>query len=527
MKHAFVVCLSVAAAACGKDCDKDTIVDRSAPPAMIVNELLFDPGPSDRGQEWIELRAGAAAIRLDGWTVVTSRATVALPAIELPAGAFLVVRSGDGADDLDASDGAATLHARLAGEMLGDDGESVALYACRPSARCIVDYVAYAFQDAPVAGPAEAHAVAAGIWTGGAVFDDGLSTEGGDSLGRDAASLDRDVPGDWAGLGGIEATGATPGAPNFGELAYGLQPARDPCNDRPIRGTDAQNQHILDALRQLREQHPDLFDGLDAGMGDGAPTVGPDGEIRVGRVRIRWGRNLNPGGRRALGRACPPATPDGDAVILLDIEGLDELWKVKESLLHELVHVGQFRLLDGGYWRRIGERVVDSGIRDLVNPIHECFCYVANLRLLERLLAEFPDHADAIRTRMSAKVNILDQQLRDALDSLGRLGDPMWNPIRERFRRLREEIFRWKLWEARRVGGISDRERRTLERIGRALGLTGDEMARLLETSCAAPRTMTCTNDCPGGACCDDPYAPNGVAPCRELCTPGSRWCPR
>src|SRR5688572_11956363 len=85
---------------------------RSGPADVVINELARTG--SAESPAWIELHNRSdKPVDLRGYSLASNvRSRIAtLPGMSLPAGAFLLVVLGRGADELDGSDGKATFHA--------------------------------------------------------------------------------------------------------------------------------------------------------------------------------------------------------------------------------------------------------------------------------------------------------------------------------------------------------------------------------------------------------------------------------
>lgn len=464
---------------------------------LVINEVAFDPVGADAGNEWIEIfNPGPDGVALKGWLLSTTQTPrpLALPGWTIPAGRYLVIHLGQGTDSSFVSGSIGRFHTGTREAALDNDGGEIALYACSPSPACLVDYFAYAFSDSIVRGPGYQHALAVQKWPDAAVFDDGLFAQEGHTLGRDSRSTDTNDPVDWAGWGGIHATGSTAGGRNEGELAYvlsnsGIPPS--PCDGSPPARVTAEHQRhinrLLDALRQIRREHLDLLTGFDTGMGGGEPTVDEHGDVRIDSLRLRFGNDLNPDGNTAGGRTCPPDQPDGEILILLDPSVLKDLWRLKEALFHELVHAGFDRSTTHGFWRPVqttdGIRHVDSGEREYTGSFHEAVAYALNFQMLDSIRTEFVDHAEDIDTRKMAKVRFMEHFLRQAIGNLPRVrrSNVYGRPLEELLQTYRRRFIEMKLWAARHENGISRKEQRDIVARARELGMTDDELLPLLE----------------------------------------------
>jgi len=226
-----------------------------------INEVLFYPDPNSqdafRTQQWLELfNTGSAPVDLTGWSVtasdgVTGASARALPSVLLPGGAYLVVHFASGANSLDFTGNSGDYYT-------GDtsywsvDGDEAALYS--PSG--IIDFINWTRSGAAyTAGQANLDAVAAGIWTAGAVLThDSIGSDRlevrrvvdpGDSIGRDPFSFDSDTVGDFNPLGGRSSLGPTPGQQNLATVPIAL-PANS-GQSAAVRGA-----HPQDAAPQRR-----------------------------------------------------------------------------------------------------------------------------------------------------------------------------------------------------------------------------------------------------------------------------------
>jgi competence protein ComEC len=99
---------------------------------MVINEVASAGSDQD---EWVELlNTGTVAVDLTGWWLTDNDAhTLVFPGVIVPGGAYVVVTSGNAADDLDARDGLATLHAGGAARfgttaVWNNEGDDVVLH---------------------------------------------------------------------------------------------------------------------------------------------------------------------------------------------------------------------------------------------------------------------------------------------------------------------------------------------------------------------------------------------------------------
>jgi hypothetical protein len=128
MKANWTLCLSIVLIACGKE-PLTTLGSRASDPSaapLLINEAAPRGTEAEGGiaADWIELRAGAQGLVIGAneWYVSDDPRDPlrsALPAMELPAGSFLVVRCDDAPEE---NDGA--LHV---GFKLSSEGEHVTL----------------------------------------------------------------------------------------------------------------------------------------------------------------------------------------------------------------------------------------------------------------------------------------------------------------------------------------------------------------------------------------------------------------
>jgi hypothetical protein len=205
------------------------------PAQVVLNEILYRIDPADpdplRSTQWVELyNKGSAAVDLSGWTITgrdgpSGAAARPLPAVQLPAGAYLTVHFTSGSDRLDFAGNTADSFTGDAGPPWSPDMDEAALYA--PSG--IVDFVAWSADAVPYApGQAHADAVTAGIWApNAALASDGITVESyekprlvapGMSIGRDPDSTDTDSTADFEPNGGVGALGNSPNRRNLDQI---------------------------------------------------------------------------------------------------------------------------------------------------------------------------------------------------------------------------------------------------------------------------------------------------------------------
>ncbi|MFH2105340.1 MAG: lamin tail domain-containing protein [Parcubacteria group bacterium] len=154
-----------------------------------INEVMFAPSNS---VEWVELyNGGPAGVDLASWSLSDEdgSAEYTFPAaLELPRDSYLVIRSDNGTDDTDFSDGQGVIYANH-GSDYANSGDQVALYN---GASQIVDFVAWGSP----AGIDIAAAAEVDLWT----EDDYVDTDdlkAGESIGLVADGQDNDTSADW------------------------------------------------------------------------------------------------------------------------------------------------------------------------------------------------------------------------------------------------------------------------------------------------------------------------------------------
>ncbi|MDP6446471.1 MAG: lamin tail domain-containing protein [Pirellulaceae bacterium] len=390
-----------------------------------LNEIMFDPADDDARGQWIELHnSGEEAVDLSDWTIAnrTGRSIVALPPWRLPPGAFLVVYFGGGENDRDFEDRSGSFVVARPAEPLQADHDDIGLYSGQPDAERIVDFVAYQFDGKRETSEAYMHALAAGIWTPGSVFDDAIFVEPENSIGRSGHGEDSDKPMDWWGRGGVDSLRPTPGASNTHPLGYEL------CGLTQSLALAAQLLGAPSAemvamfnrvIKQIREKHTDLLARGDGGLGTGEPQQQANGDIVVGNIRFVFKPKLEHNGANAGGLTHPPKTRGGQITIELSESALDAEWKMKDAVLHEIDHAAQFQSAQSGYWRD-NDSAQSNGTRTRALKVHECNCYLSNLRLLCRfkVIGEFKEHSHDIDARIRFKVGKMEWYLNRAFESL-------------------------------------------------------------------------------------------------------------
>ncbi|MBU1178246.1 lamin tail domain-containing protein [Patescibacteria group bacterium] len=178
---------------------------RAADSDVKINEVMFAPSDS---VEWVELyNGGLASVDLASWSLSDEDggAEYTFPAaLELPRDSYLVIRSDEGTDDNDFSDGQGVIYANH-GSDYANSGDQVALY---DGASQIVDFVAWGSP----AGIDIAAAAEVDLWT----EDDYVDTDdlkAGESIGLVADGQDNDTSADWRIF-----SPATPGETNVNAI---------------------------------------------------------------------------------------------------------------------------------------------------------------------------------------------------------------------------------------------------------------------------------------------------------------------
>jgi hypothetical protein len=185
----------------------------------ILNEVYPGTAP---GSQWVEIFNSADQdVSLAGFTLTdhdgSGNSNISLPAVTLPAGAFLVVHLASGVNDLDFSDGVGHFYTGSPVPVY-DAEDQVALYSSSTqSTDTLLDIVAWdndATHSADFAGDI-ADAVAAGLWKPDMAVDTS-ALDPAQSIGRSGDSLRSGDAADWEITGGRDASDPTPGRRNVG-----------------------------------------------------------------------------------------------------------------------------------------------------------------------------------------------------------------------------------------------------------------------------------------------------------------------
>jgi lamin tail-like protein/thrombospondin type 3 repeat protein len=185
----------------------------------IINEVFPSPAA---GAQWVELLNDAdQAVDLTGFTLTdrdgSGNSNIVLPAVTLPAGAFLVVHLAAGTNDLDFSDGAGAFYTGSPASVYGAEDQVLLYDSAVQDATTLIDAVAWdddAVRSADFSSDM-ADAVAAGMWTAGTAVD-ASSLAPSQSIGRSGDSLRSGAAADWEITGGRDASDPTPGRRNAG-----------------------------------------------------------------------------------------------------------------------------------------------------------------------------------------------------------------------------------------------------------------------------------------------------------------------
>ncbi len=103
----------------------------SQEPKIVISEAYYDP--PDETEEFVELfveNAGSAPLNVSGWKVIDFDGNnITLPFISgLGKSDYIVIYTGNGTDDLDASDGNASVYVRRQSGIWNNDGDEAGLY---------------------------------------------------------------------------------------------------------------------------------------------------------------------------------------------------------------------------------------------------------------------------------------------------------------------------------------------------------------------------------------------------------------
>ncbi|MEM7307855.1 MAG: lamin tail domain-containing protein [Planctomycetota bacterium] len=193
-------------------------------PKIVISEVGFDPPGPDAGQEWVELAVtgGAAPFTVGGFTLESASGGVLyrFGHTTVTPGETVLVSLGPTRPDLASLD-ALTSRARVlfAGattdERLDDQSELIVL---RDTLGGIEDAVAFGTDGSALATPLGIEALDTGAWPAGGFVDVGFGSTTahlpGNSIGRNRYADDTDSVHDWAGNGGPDGVGGSPGGPN-------------------------------------------------------------------------------------------------------------------------------------------------------------------------------------------------------------------------------------------------------------------------------------------------------------------------
>lgn len=192
-------------------------------PAVVLSEVHWDPIGSDAGSEWIELAVtgGLEEWDLSDHTIENGLGQVLykFPPQKVRLGDTLLVSLGANRPTLAAKNLThGHTHLLFSGQTkkdcLANAGDCLGL---RSPDGTLVDFVVWG--SAPPSGSALlAEAVDSGQWKAGdwvsTAYDADGPTHPGQTIGRDRRATDLDRAADWAGNGGPQAAGASPGAAN-------------------------------------------------------------------------------------------------------------------------------------------------------------------------------------------------------------------------------------------------------------------------------------------------------------------------
>ena len=186
---------------------------------LVINEVF--PAAA-AGAQWVEIANGSEqSVSLSGWALTdadgTGNSSISLPAVTIPAGAFLVVHLAAGTDDLDFGDGVGHFYTGSPAPVYDAEDQVLLYSSATRSASTLADAVAWDNDGARSADFASdvADAVAAGLWIAGAAVDVS-SMDPAQSIGRGGDSLRTGGSADWEVSGGRDASDPTPGRRNAG-----------------------------------------------------------------------------------------------------------------------------------------------------------------------------------------------------------------------------------------------------------------------------------------------------------------------
>jgi hypothetical protein len=197
--------------------------DEAPTPRLVITEFLPTTVGSDAGHEWIEIaNAGLGDASLAGLQLIDGQLQTLYTFADdakLPAGhtglVFLGPHRPGVAEWLELTPELAVFFSGHAPEdLLGDAAGGLAL--CDADG-AIVDAVIYGTDDTATLEPLFQLAQDAGTWSDGYVdvsFSSPSPSHADGSIGRSHYAVDTDGPADFAGDGGPDGAGSSPGAPN-------------------------------------------------------------------------------------------------------------------------------------------------------------------------------------------------------------------------------------------------------------------------------------------------------------------------
>ena len=188
-----------------------------------------------------------------------------------------------GTDDDDFSDGTASYFTGTIAEVFDDFEDECALYQGNPSVLNITDFISWSHDEAYVPGQAHDLATDGGIWDPGNHYQ--LCTPcgfEGESIGRDSASTDSDLPEDWYGGGGVNAQEPTPGKDNDAFNIY----------DRSISGIVVDGNGDGNPLAGVKVNiQGTTIEAFSDGNGEYYLIGGPAEEIPLGEIPVMFSKD--------------------------------------------------------------------------------------------------------------------------------------------------------------------------------------------------------------------------------------------
>ena len=203
-----------------------TVSDGDSPGIIVLNEIMINPSSVGNdgsrgddltkyyGYEWVELYNGFLPQNVNGWTLTNEYgdSIAILPNWVIPSNSYMVIVFGEGADDMDFSDGDGSYFIGGDGDIFGDTENECALFNSTPSEESIIDFISWSSDETYVPGDSHDFAVTGNIWEPNDHIN--IQLHENESIGRDGESGDTNSPSDWWSHGGFHASHQTPGSRN-------------------------------------------------------------------------------------------------------------------------------------------------------------------------------------------------------------------------------------------------------------------------------------------------------------------------